>query len=208
MDGTIVDSSDYHRIAWRETLRNHGAELTEENFRYAFGRRNDENIRKFIDEHLSQQEIDSIGKEKEITFRNLIKDSIKPFPGAIELIKSLAEAGFQQAIVSSAPIENIRLITKVLGIKSYFKLVISGDDVTKGKPHPQAFLLAAGKLGIEPKNCVVMEDAITGVTAAKAGGMHCIAVTNTDHKDRLSPADIVTDSLEKITTKTIEKLLE
>ncbi|MBN1644122.1 MAG: HAD family phosphatase [Dehalococcoidales bacterium] len=208
MDGTIVDSSDYHRTAWQKTLRNHGVELTEEKFRYAFGRRNDENIRNFIGQHLSQQEVDKIGEEKETAFRDLIKDSIKSFPGAVELIKSLAKAGFQQAIVSSAPLENIRLITRTLNIEGYFKLLISGDDVTKGKPHPQAFLLAAGKLGIEPENCVVMEDAVAGVTAAKAGGMHCIAVTNSNHKGLLSSADIVTDSLEKITAETVEKILD
>jgi beta-phosphoglucomutase len=208
MDGTIVDSSYHHKIAWRETLRKRGMQFTEEDFRYVFGRRNDENIRKFMGNQISQQEIENIGAEKEITFRRLIKDSIKPFPGVIELIKSLAEVGFQQAIVSSAPIENIRLITEALGIKSYFRVIISGDDVTKGKPNPQAFLLAAKRLGIEAQGCVVIEDAVTGITAAKSGGIHCIAVASTEHKEHLSSADIVVDSLEKITVSTIEKLLD
>ena len=92
-------------------------------------------------------EVDMIAEEKEETFRRFVKDNIKALPGVVELIKSLAAAGFQLAIVSSTPIENIQLITETLGIKKYFKLFITGEDVKEGKPSPQGFLLACKKTG-------------------------------------------------------------
>ena len=111
------------------------------------------------------------------------------------------------AVVSSTPKENIELITKTLGIKKYFSLFVNGDDVREGKPSPQCFLLGAEKLGIEAGNCVVMEDAVVGVRAAKRAGMYCIAVANTCLREDIAEADIVVDSLTEINAKTIEELL-
>jgi beta-phosphoglucomutase-like phosphatase (HAD superfamily) len=94
-----------------------------------------------------------------------------------------------------------------LGIKKYFTLFINGNDVKEGKPSPQGFLLGAERLGVEPRNCVVMEDAVVGVRAAKRAGMYCVGVTNTCPREDISEADVVVDSLEEITVKTIEELL-
>ena len=178
----------------------------EDIFQFGFGRRNDEIICKYFGQNLSQPEIDAIAEKKEETFRRFIKDNIKAFPGAVELIKLLAGAGFQIAIVSSTPIENVLLITEALGIKKYFKFFITGKDVTEGKPSPQGFLLAAQKLKLKSEDCVVMEDAVAGVKAAKSAGMYCIAVTNTRPGEDLAEADIVVNSLEQVNVKSIEQL--
>jgi beta-phosphoglucomutase len=206
LDGTIVNSEPYHRLAWREIFAQQGVNFNEDIFQFGFGRRNDEIICKYFGQNLSQPEIDAIAAKKEETFRRLIKDNIKAFPGTVELIKLLAGAGFQIAIVSSTPIENVRLITEALGIKKYFKFFITGKDVTEGKPSPQGFLLAAQKLKLKPEDCVVMEDAVAGVKAAKSAGMYCIAVTNTRPGEDLAEADIVVNSLEQINVKSIEQL--
>ncbi len=124
-----------------------------------------------------------------------------------EFIKSLRENGFKIALASSGPGKNIRLILQGLGIENYFDAVVSGEDVTEGKPNPQCFLLAAQKLGITPKDCIVIEDAVAGVAAAGSAGMHCIAITNTHPAEKLKPADLIVDSLEKITIQVIERLL-
>jgi beta-phosphoglucomutase len=150
-------------------------------------------------------EVNVIADEKEVAFRHLVKDSIKALPGVIELIKSLAEAKYRLAVVSSTPEANIELITKTLGIKKYFSLFVNGDDVKEGKPSPQCFLLGAEKLGIEPQCCVVMEDAVVGVRAAKSAGMYCIAVANTCLREDIAEADIVVDNLAEINVKTIEE---
>lgn len=206
MDGTIVNSLLFHKLAWIETFGKRGRDFTDDDFKWANGRRNEEIIPRFIGK-MSPKEVTAIADEKEATYRRFVKENIKALPGAVELIQSLAEAKMQLALVSSTPKENIELITKTLDIKKYFSLFINGDDVKEGKPSPQAFLLAAKKLRVEPKNCVVMEDAVVGVQAAKRAGMYCIAVTNTYPREELSEAAIVVNSLEEISMKTIEELL-
>jgi len=111
------------------------------------------------------------------------------------------------AIASSTTMENIRLIIGSLGIEKYFKAVITGHDVTEGKPSPQVFLLAAQRLGAEPKNCIVFEDAVAGVKAAKSAGMYCVAITNTHPGEKLNEADLIVDSLETVTVKDLEGLV-
>ena len=175
MDGVIADTAPYHLKAWQESFQKRGVTFTEEDFRHNFGQRNDTIIRDIMGKLTSPQEIDAISREKEESFRKAIRQNIRPLPGAIELIKSLAQHGFKLGLASSAPIENIKLVTKGLGVAHYFHTIVSGRDVTQGKPSPQGFLLAAQRLGVEPENCIVTEDAIAGVSAAKRAGMHCLA---------------------------------
>ena len=207
MDGVIADTAPYHFKAWQEVFRKRGVSFTEEDFRRNFGLRNDTIIRDTLGEQISQSEIDAIAREKEKTFRQVIGQNIKPLPGAVKMLKSLREHGFKMALASSAPIENIRLVTRGLGIDDYFHSIVTGRDVAEGKPSPQGFLLAAQKLGVEPKDCIVIEDAIAGVAAAKRAGMKCIAVTNTHPRESLAEADLTVDTLEEITAGDLEELL-
>jgi len=207
MDGTIVDSLPCHKKAWKATFARRGKVFTDEDFKWANGRKNEEIIPHFVGKKMSIEEVNVIADEKEATFRDFVKDSIHALPGVVELIKALAKAKYELAIVSSTPKENIELISKTLGIKKYFTLFINGNDVKEGKPSPQGFLLGAERLGVEPRNCVVMEDAVVGVRAAKRAGMYCVGVTNTCPREDISEADVVVDSLEEITVKTIEELL-
>ena len=207
MDSTIVNLLSFHKLAWIVTFAKRGRNFTDDDFKWANARKNEEIIPHLLGQKMSLEEVNLIANEKEVTFRRLVKDNIKALPGAVELIQSLAEVKMQLALVSSTPKENIELITENLGIKKYFSLFINGDDVKEGKPSPQGFLLAAKKLGVEPKNCVVMEDAVVGVRAAKRAGMYCIAIANTYPKKDITEADIVVNSLEEITVKMIVKLL-
>ncbi len=94
-----------------------------------------------------------------------------------------------------------------LGIRGYFHAVVSGREVVEGKPSPQGFLLAARKLEVAPDSCIVIEDAVAGVTAAKRAGMHCLAVTNTHPRESLRRADRVVDSLEEVSVNDLAELL-
>jgi len=207
MDGVIVDTAPYHFSAWQEAFQKRGVKFTEEDFRRNFGQRNDTIIRNILGDGISQSELDTISEEKEEDFRKKVRQNIKPLPGAIELMKLLIEHGFKMALASSAPIENIKIQTEGLGISDWFQSIISGKDVTEGKPSPQSFLLSAQRLGADPKNCVVIEDAVAGVTAAKRAGMRCLAVTNTHPKRNLMEADLVVDTLEAVAISDLEKLL-
>lgn len=207
MDGVIADTGPYHFKAWKKVFRERGVNFTEADFKKNFGQRNDTIIRYALGEGISRTEIERIAKEKEETFRKFARQNIKALPGAIELMKSLREHGFKLALASSAPIENIRLVTESLGIENCFHAIVFGHEVTEGKPSPQGFLLAAKKLGVEPKRCIVIEDAIAGVAAAKRAGMYCIAVTNTHSQQSLAEADMIVDTLETVTISNLERLI-
>jgi len=177
MDGVIADTGIFHFKAWQEVFRKKGVNL-----------------------------LDVIADEKEASYRQKVAQNIKPLPGALELMRLLTDNGVKMAIASSAPPENIQLITHGLGIDDYFQAIVWGREVTEGKPSPQAFLLAASKLGVEPRNCLVLEDAVAGVAAAKSAGMKCLAITNTHPKASLKEADLVVDKLEGIGMSALEAL--
>jgi len=208
LDGVIADTAPYHSLAWQWVFRQRGLDFTDEDFQASFGLRNDSIIRRFLGEGVSHEEIEVIAEDKEVNFRRRIGHNVKPLPGVVALIKSLAESGFGLAIVSSTPMENVQLIIGSLGIRQYFQHIIAEKDVTEGKPSPQGFLLAAERLGIEPEDCVVVEDAVAGVAAAKRAGMRCLAVTNTHPGTSLAQADLIVDSLEKVTVRDLEELLK
>ena len=208
MDGVIADTAPYHFKAWQEVFQKKGVNFTEEDFRRYFGQRNDTIIRNVLGEGLSPSQIDTIAGEKERDFRQRVRQHLKSLPGAIELIKSLKEHRFKLALASSAPTENIRLVTQGLDINNCFHAIVSGREVKEGKPSPQGFLLAAKKLRVAPENCIVVEDAVAGVTAAKRAGMCCLAVTNTHPKTSLMEADLIVDTLEAVTVSDLKQLLE
>jgi len=196
MDGVIADSNSFHFTAWQETFANRGVNFTKEDFTKLFGTRNDFIIRKVLGEGLPKEDIETIAQEKEISFRQKAKGNIKSLPGVIKLLEAIKRGNFKLALVSSAPKENIDLLTSELNIGGYFNCIVSGHEVAESKPHPQIYLLAAEKLGTQPENCIVIEDSPLGVKAAKAAGMRCLAVTNTHPKEELKGADKVVNSLE------------
>jgi beta-phosphoglucomutase family hydrolase len=198
MDGVIADTADTHFKSWQYAFQQRGYIFSEEDFKHIFGQRNDAIIRRFLGDNLTQSEVDGIAKAKEEYFRKIALENLKAFPGVIHLLKQLKENDIRAAVASSGPIENILMVLKGLEIKDYFQAIVFGREVEESKPSPQIFLLAALKLGTEPDNCVVIEDATAGVTAAKRAGMKCIAVTNTHSPANLSEADKIVDSLTKI----------
>jgi HAD superfamily hydrolase (TIGR01509 family) len=176
-----------------------------EQFMGHFGQRHDTIIQNVLGK-VSQEEFDRITEEKQENYRRRVASNIKPMPGAIELIKSLRKHGIKTAIASSAPPENVDIIIRGLGIEDCFQAFARGTEVAEGKPSPLVFLLAAEKLGVKPEKCVVIEDAIAGVAAAKNAGMKCIAVTNSHPRDKLNQADLVVDTLEDVSISDLEKL--
>ena len=208
MDGVIAYTAPYHLRAWQKVFKKRGVDFTEDEFRRHFGQRNDTIIKSVLGEVMSQEEMDTIADEKETSFRRRVKHNIKPLPGVIELMTSLRQHGFKIALASSAPTGNIQLITQTLGIDNYFQSIVAGRDVTEGKPSPQIFLLAAEQLGAKAENCIVIEDSVAGVTAAKRAGMHCLAVTNTNPRSSLSEADLIVDTLAAVSVDDLKNLLK
>jgi beta-phosphoglucomutase family hydrolase len=206
LDGVIADTGTYHCRAWQDVFHKRGVSFTEEHFMHHFGQRNDTIIRSTLGSSISPEELDIIANEKEESYRQRVAGNIRSLPGAIELIRSLREHGIKMAIASSAPPENIQLIIRGLDIEDCFQAIIWGREVAEGKPNPQIFLMAAKKLEAETRNCVVIEDAIAGVTAAKRASMKCVAVTNSHPSDTLMEADLIVDTLEAVSVSDLAEL--
>jgi beta-phosphoglucomutase family hydrolase len=206
LDGVIADTALFHFRAWQRVAGDRGIAFTDADFRQTFGKRNPEIIAEKFGQ-VPPQEADEIARTKEAIFRRIAKQSIKPFPGVLSLLLSVRAAGWSTALASSTPPENIRLILASLEISGLFDAVVSSADVERGKPDPEGFLLAAERLGVAPDDCVVIEDAVAGVAAAKNASMKCIAVTNTHPAEKLAEADKVVDTLEGITPEAVESLL-
>ncbi|HEX6555030.1 MAG TPA: HAD family phosphatase [Ktedonobacteraceae bacterium] len=205
LDGVIIDSADEHRRAWQRLAREEGIKLTDEDFWATFGKRNDDIIA-IIWGPLPPEKVQLLRDRKETYFRDLIRQKAAPLPGSMELMRSLHEAGYLQALASSAPIENIQLISEVLGLERYLTALVSGETVPYGKPAPDIFLKAAQELHIEPSRCLVIEDAVAGVEAAHAAGMRCIAVAGNRDLPGLRKAELMVKTLLEVDVKRIQTL--
>ncbi len=205
LDGTLVDSEEYHWIAWRETLAAEGVTITYDLFLASFGQKNDRILKKWLPEGSTPETIERIGAAKEAEYRRLaVARGLAPLPGAAEWVSRLKADGWHQAIASSAPRENVEVMLKALDLRGYFDAVTSAEDVTAGKPDPQVFLIAASRLNMPASQCVVVEDAAAGVEAARRAGMRCVAVSRTGQL----PADISATSLVALPPDTFDRLLD
>ena len=205
LDGVIIDSAQEHRQAWQRLAQEEGIRFTDADFWATFGKRNDDIITK-VWGTLPSERIRALADRKEIYFRELIRKTASPLPGSIELLRGLHEAGFLQALASSAPVENIQLISAVLGLRQYLTALVSGETVAHGKPAPDIFLEAANELGIDPGQCLVIEDAVAGVRAAHAAGMRCIAVAGNRDLPGLREAELMVKSLEEVDVARVRSL--
>ncbi len=202
LDGVIIDSADEHRRAWQRLAREENIKLTDDDFWATFGKRNDD-IFAILWGSLTPEQAHELGNRKETYFRDLIRQSAAPLPGSMELMRSLHEAGYPQALASSAPIENIQLISEVLGLERYLTALVSGETVPLGKPAPDIFLKAAQALHIEPSYCLVIEDAVAGVEAAHAAGMRCIAVAGNRDLPGLRKAELLVKTLLEVNVERV-----
>ena len=204
MDGVLVDSAEYHYAAWRDALAREGVDLSYDAFRATFGQRNDAILRHLLGPDLPDSEVARIGDLKESLYRELVQTrGITPLSGVLDWLARLRDQGWRQAIASAAPRANVDAIVRALGIAHYFGAITSSEDVTRGKPDPQVYLIAAQRLGVPPARCVVVEDAPAGVEGARRAGMRCIGVTSTHpHLD----ADLVVAALSDLPADSFEKL--
>jgi beta-phosphoglucomutase family hydrolase len=209
VDGVLLDSAEQHRQAWHRLAAEEGVPFTDADFWATFGMRNADIIPRFYGRTLSPAQVQALGDRKEAYYRDSLRQSAAALPGAGELVEALHAAGYRQAIGSSAPVENIELIVELLRLAPHLEVVVSGEQVPRGKPAPDIFLAAADSLGVPPARCVVVEDAPAGVAAAHSGGMRCLAVRRAGQADApgLDAADQVVDSLTHASVATFDALL-
>jgi len=205
LDGTLIDSEQYHWLAWRDAMAAEGVPLTHAEFLKTFGLRNDAIIPQWIP-GASTEQIERIAGAKEQLYRQLVREGgLVPLPGAAEWTERLASGGWRQAIASSAPRENIDVVLAVIGRGFVFQTIVSAEDVTRGKPDPQVFLTAAARLGSAPGRSIVVEDAPAGIEAARRAGMPSIGVSRTGTP---LPADLAVASLADLPPDAFSRLLK
>lgn len=205
MDGTLIDSEEFHWIAWRDTLAKEGVTIKYEQFLLSFGRRDDAFLPQWLGGAATPERITSIAEAKEELYRDLVrKNGIAPLPGVAAWIRRLHEQGWLQAIASAAPRANIDAVLEALNAAHRFQDIVSADDVHRGKPDPEVFLLAAARVGAPADRCIVVEDALAGVQGARSAGMRSIGV---GHNGNRLPADIVVNSLDLLAPNAFDTLL-
>jgi HAD superfamily hydrolase (TIGR01509 family) len=204
LDGTLVDSEDFHWQSWRDTMRGEGFDLTYAQFLASFGQRNDRILPVWLGAGVDAARITRIGEDKEAGFRRLADThGLSPLAGAREWLDALRQAGWKQAIASSAPRVNVHLMLRAAGLEGCLDAVVSADDVTVGKPDPEVFLTAAKKLQVPPSRCIVVEDAAAGIEGARRAGMRSIGVTTNGRLD----ADVFVASLADLPPDAFDRLL-
>jgi beta-phosphoglucomutase len=192
MDGVIVDSNPWHRIAWQEYNRRLGVEMTEAMEQQMYGKRNDELIREFFGGHLSGHEVFAHGAAKETLYREMIKPRINDslVPGIREFLAR--HRALPLGIATNAELPNVDFVLDETGLRPFFRVIVDGHQVANPKPHPEIYLRVADELGVKSAECVVFEDSHTGVAAGLAAGMRVVGISTT-HDDLAGVALAVRD---------------
>ncbi len=205
LDGTLIDSTEYHWLTWRDALAADGYSLTYDQFLASFGKRNDVVLRSYLGEGLSLSEAGRIAEAKEGRYRELVNEhGIELLPGAAHWLARLKAEGWRQALATSAPRLNVQAVLAQLGIAENFDGIVSAEDVERGKPDPQVFLTAAAKAEVVPTRSIVVEDAPAGIEGGRRAGMRTIGVLTT-HADL--HADLVVHTLEELPDNAFDQLL-
>jgi beta-phosphoglucomutase len=210
MDGVLVDTYQAHYRSWLAMAEPEGLSFSEAEFAPTFGRTSREILATFWGEgRFSDAEVAALDAKKEAAFRRLMVTQFQAMPGVHELLRGLREEGFALAVGSSAPPENVDLVLDRLNARPWFQAVVTGQDVRRGKPDPQVFLLAAERLGVPPSRCAVVEDAPAGVAAARAAGMVGIGLTSTGRtRESLAAADVVVGTLGELSAPMLRDLID
>jgi beta-phosphoglucomutase len=197
-DGVLVDSLEHHQAAWIELGRRSGLPITAEFVKQTFGMANPSMFERLLGHPLDPETLGSYTEIKESAYRDLARGNVVLLPGIRTLIEGLTERGVALAIGSSGVRRNLELTVESCGLDGRFAAIASLEDVTKGKPDPEIFLVAAKKAGIDPARTVVFEDATFGIVAAKAAGMRAVGVTTTNTAEALyeAGADEVVETFE------------
>ncbi len=206
MDGVIVDNHKFHLKSWLQFFEKHNISMTEEEYKKKVnGRTMEEILTNIMGKDLSKKELQALGEEKEVVYRDMYRPHIKAVDGLPEFLEELKVRNVPRAVATSAPPANVDFTLDSTKLRSFFPTIVDDTMVSKGKPEPEVYLTAAKKLGVAPERCIVFEDAILGIQAGKNAGMKVIGVATTHTRQELEAenTDYVIDDFSEIT---IEKL--
>ncbi|MGA2039591.1 MAG: HAD family phosphatase [Bryobacteraceae bacterium] len=180
MDGVVIDSNPVHREVWAAYNRRFGVETTEAMLEWMYGKRNDEIVRDYFGQDLSNEEVTQRGAAKERLYRETIAGRVEQMlvPGLQAFLREYH--GARMAVATNAEPENVALVLDEGRLRRHFQVVLDGHQVRKAKPDPEIYRLAAQRLGVAEANCIVFEDSKSGVQAARDAGMRIVGILTTE----------------------------
>ena len=209
MDGTLVDNMHFHHKAWKEFLRRQGVSITDEEFH----RKNvgiiTEIIPRFLPHAQEPDLILQLGMEKEAVYRELYGPHITPIAGLSDFLASAYTAGIPIALATAADQGNIQFTLEGLGMAHFFRAITGSEEVRRGKPDPDVYLISAAKLKVRPEDCIAFEDTPSGIQAARSAGMQVVGIASTHTREELSPYPLLTiiDDYQSLTLDVLTKLI-
>jgi len=212
MDGVLIDSNPFHIRKWVDFFRQHGIAIADEELpKIVLGPPNENIFRRYFGGNLTVAQMDELSEELEANFRRAFAPHARPIPGARELVEECHAHGVALAVASAAMAKNVEFALCAIGLRPYFRQLLSGDEVSHPKPHPEVYLKAAAKLGVEPGVCVALEDSFVGVESAKGAGMKCIAVASTFPAEDLcreTHADLIVPGIDRVSLQTLRQVFD
>ena len=208
MDGVLVDNTPIHIESFAIFCERYGIKVDMTTLKTLFGKGNDEIIPLLLPASLIEQiGIEALANEKEQLYREIFETRITPAAGLIDFLEDLKRNNIKCAVGSSGPKENVEFVLDRCGIKDYFAAIANGDMVTKCKPDPEVFLLAAKLIDTSPEECVVIEDSFAGIQAAHSAKMKVIALATTYSREELTSDASFEILLDNFTTLTAKKII-
>jgi beta-phosphoglucomutase len=194
LDGVIVDTVPIHFKAWKKMFEEYGKSFNFDDYKKKVdGIPRIDGCRAILTDSTDDEIKTASNRKQEYYLEYLDKQGVKTYETTISLVKSLLENRIKTAVISSS--KNLSMILDKTLTRGLFQVVISGNDITVGKPNPQVFLLAAKGLKVLPEECIVFEDATLGVEAAKRAGMRCVGINRDNRAELFKKADIVVSDL-------------
>ena len=204
----MINDMEFHLTAWHNILNEDlNASLSREEVKgHMYGKNEELLDRIFGKGHFSQDQVAEISKTKETRYQQAFRPHLELIAGLPEFLRRADQHHIRMAIGSAAITFNIDFILDNLSIRHYFKAIVSADDVTISKPHPETFLKAADLLGVAPPGCLVFEDAPKGVEAALNAGMRCVVLTTMHEKQEFRDYPNIVHFIEDYTDASLEEL--
>lgn len=197
MDGTLIESVGIDYLAWKKIFGEYNISFSYDEYTGLLGISSSVVIKSYLG--VEGAERDEILKRKLVYFREIAEESgLHATPYVASFLKKVKSIPLKMALATGARKEKMNFVFEKVPLKKYFDAFVTAEDVTYGKPAPELFLKAAGKLGVLPFECLVIEDAGNGVKAAKKANMKCLAITTTTQREKLSAADLIIDSFENV----------
>ncbi len=206
LDGVIVDTVPLHFQSWKKMFSEYGKEFSFDDYKNKVDGIPRIAGAKAILTDLSEEELEQATQKKQNYFLEFLEQKgVLAYQSTLDLINQLKHNGIKVAVISSS--KNCLAILKKLKIDTLFEVIITGHDVKQGKPHPQVFLLACQRLGLSPPECIVFEDAVLGVEAAKRGNFKCVGIDRYHNPARLAQADLVVNDLSELDLEKLRRIL-